>query len=574
MTNAFLYFDKNNYIVKRIESSDIVLGLIGSSNKISRARDRNKYINALLYFSYLFTDDFNNDNKEEIDENIKYKLAKSTFENSIDILRDISYHIFEKYLNDIEENNLDEFNKINISESFESIRNELIELNPNKQIELYFYKLLSDSKTRFPFTDLFDKYVFGTNKNELNFDKMIIDKMIYESNEIDVQQLKPKMTIANKYQLIELISGKDGPIEIDNSQVWRASFRRGSTIIPVAVKFISMDYFDSPEMQKALGINKKGEFDPTKFNDKKVNEILRNENKDYQNRIFLSDYKYMSAYKEVGYSILSSSCYLIQDYYSEGNLQQCLTKLISRIETINELFLMMMDFNKRGYTFNNLNPFHVVMKYEKNVEVFGLIDFTRVLPIADSTDNYQKHGFASLNNMEGGALYPYDDIESLLYLCDFIISGQIHKFKNPDEEYENKISLELYSKGIAKLIRKIREMRQNDNYVSQGKPYKTTEVGEIVENIYNEFFEYVEEWESKLKDIKTIPNAVNTDASEEVLKLILTDMASYEPFEDLNNTLMNELAIKILNTILYDSKYPIHEQEAIDQFIEYHEQEN
>ena len=115
-------------------------------------------------------------------------------------------------------------------------------------------------------------------------------------------------------------------------------------------------------------------------------------------------------------------------------------------------------------------------------------------------------------------------------------------------------------------------MRQNDNYVSQGKPYKTTEVGEIVENIYDEFFQYVEEWESKLKDIKTIPDAVNTDASEEVLKLILTDMAGYEPFEDLNNTLMNELAIKILNTILYDSKYPIHEQEAIDQFIEYHQE--
>lgn len=570
MTDAFLYFDKNNYIAKRIESSDIFLGLIGSSNKISKVKDRNKYINALLYFCYLFNDKF--DNEEEMDENIKYKLAKYTFENSIDIIREIAYYIAEKYLNNIENSNLDEFNTINVSESFESIRNELIELNPNKQIELYFYKSLTDNKVRFPFTDLFDKYVFGTNKNELNFDKMIIDKMIHETNEIDVQKMKPKMTIANKYQLVELISGKDGPIETDNSQVWRASFRRGSTIIPVAVKFISMDYFDSPEMQKALGINKKDEFDPTKFNDKKVNEILRRENRDYQNRIFLSDYKYMSTYKEVGFSMLSSSCYLIQDYYSEGNLQQCLTKLISRIETINELFLMMMDFNKRGYTFNNLNPFHVVMKYEKNVEVFGLIDFTRVLPIAESTDNFQKHGFASLNNMEGGALYPYDDIESLLYLCDFIISGQIHKFENPDEEYENKTSLELYSKGIAKLIRKIREMRQNDNYVSQGKPYKTTEVGEIVENIYDEFFQYVEEWESKLKDIKTIPDAVNTDASEEVLKLILTDMAGYEPFEDLNNTRMNELAIKILNTILYDSKYPIHEQEAIDQFIEYHQE--
>lgn len=383
-------------------------------------------------------------------------------------------------------------------------------------------------------------------------------------------QLEPKMVIASKYLLIELISGEPGPITVDNAQVWHAELKRK----PVAIKFVSLELFiDDEEFYAALGYNKKGEFDIKRFKVDKINKLLGKLNLDYGNRLLVSEFEHSSVYREVGYSDIANACYLIMDYYPDGDLTKCKDKLISKTEALVNILEVIMKLHKLGFSFNNISPKHIMLKYDKKgEEAFFFVDFTRMSSFGQVFENVQKKGFASLNALEGGLIYPYDDIESFMYVVDYLMSGTYPSFESLEDEAEAKRSLESYNPGVAEAITLLRELRQQDEDVMNGEEYNPHELEEKINTIYSNYFPAIEELFESFNVVKSIQGTDLKQSEKRLLERIMIDMSTSEEFGAMTGTEeFNTYAIKIMNCVLFGCKYIEQEQQHIDSFLGFHE---
>lgn len=563
--------DENSELYKIIDGTKLNVGFVaGSMSPVeSLSKNRNRYINALIYLvlkdseldGYLYSRDGKLNTSE-----IKAQAIKYLFRDANDLFYKLTVHIFRTLTKDSDAY----LPYINM----DVIYNIVQDINPSKQIERYImdvFRSENHSTVRFPFQDVLRKYVFHEIETEIKFEKMLMDKMMTLEETEQISQngddrLAPKMQISNKYSLVKLISGEDAPVSVDNTQVWKGAHRSRD----IAIKFVSIDKFrdNVPGMNEALGYTKK-RFDIKKFSENKINELLKSANKDYKNRVLASSFEYASQYKEVGYSNISRACYMVMEYYPEGNLTQCTDKLISRIEALIQILGVIYSLHKLGYSFNNISPMHIMMKYNgKNEEEFHLIDFKRMTTFGEESDDPQHSGFASLNALTNGALYPYDDIESFLYVADYLISGSYPQFEDLNEEANAKETLEIYNDGIADLIRKIRDMRQEDPYVTNGEAYPLVSVDEIIDEIYADVAGLVQELLETFKEIKNIPGAQLHPSEKKLVDKIIADMLASHEFGAMAGTeALNTFALKIKNVVLYNARYPIEEQLLIDEFL-------
>lgn len=384
------------------------------------------------------------------------------------------------------------------------------------------------------------------------------------------EEYSPKrgLMISGKYNLQTLLSGREGNVTLDNTQVWKAGVKDHN----VSIKFTPIEqFFEVEGMKLAAGQLKKNKY---KVNERKVKDILENVDLDYINRCksHFSGFKNQAEFRMMGYSIITKSSFLISEYYEEGNMIDAFDKYISKASVIEELFLLMLSFHKSGFSFNNLNPKHIMLKYDKeNDEEFHLIDFSRMSDFAEEVINTQEPGFASLNALNNGLIYPYDDLESLMYVVEYLITREYPSYESREAEIEEKKELTHYSEGIRTIIKQIRSMRAEDNFVVKSIDYGEN-LEDIIDEIYGTFYEDLLELGSSLDNFVNIPDAELSTSELELVNRILLDMSSSSIFSGMIGTEeFTTYALKIKNVVKFDFTYPTKEQQLIDNFLELEE---
>lgn len=569
------YVNVRSNLYNLIKSMDFELGVV-DGKRTMLPKNRNRSLNAILCFSVLNDGiDYYNEvegyitDPEDIQTYKVYDLngyenylVRSLGENCKVMILDMCLHLLVR---------MRLFTQYNIM-----IVEKIIEsMNVHQIIEKYLVDCTENPKIRFPFEELFSKYVFEddeyfqSDENEIKFEKMILSKMATYDENIQIENsdraLLPKMLVGGKYVLEELISGVEGQnIEIGNSQVWKAS----NAFKKCAIKFISIDYFMDEDMENAMGKTKNG-YNPKKYSEKKILDLVKANHQDYVNRSKIPQYPYASNYKEVGYDSRARACYLVMEFYEEGNLFECRDKLIQKTEAILNILNVLYELHNLGYSFDNLNPAHIMLRYNsKNEEEFHLVDFARMTTFGETSEmSPSVHGFASHNSLLGGVQYPHDDIESLLYVADYLLSGNIQEFSSTEDEIEQKESLECYSDGIRELIMKLRDQRQNDVNDLEDVEFDSTNSGEFVSAVYEQFVDDLAEFLSNFKEVRKIAGADLHKSEERVVDAIMNDMVTYAAFQDMDIDTLQTMALKIKNCVLYGCKYPLQEQMIIDEFL-------
>lgn len=389
-------------------------------------------------------------------------------------------------------------------------------------------------------------------------------------NEVEDNKRFPKygLMISGKYNLKKILSGKEGNVTLENTQVWKASVKDHD----VSIKFTPIEqFFEVEGMKLAAGQLKKNKH---KVDEKKVKNILEKVDLDYLNRCksHFAGFKNQAEFRMMGYSIITKSSFLLSEYYEEGNMIDSFDKYISKASVIEDLFMMMLSFHKSGHSFNNLNPKHIMLKYnEDNDEEFHLIDFSRMSDFAEEVINTQEPGFASLNSLNNGNMYPYDDLESLMYVIEYLITREYPSYENKEVEIEEKKELTHYSEGVRIIIKQIRSMRAGDDFVAQGIDYGEN-LNEAVEEIYETIYEKLLELGASLDNVVNIPDAELSKSELELVNKILLDMSSSSVFSGMIGTEeFTTYALKIKNVVKYDFTYPTKEQRLINMFLDIEE---
>lgn len=427
-----------------------------------------------------------------------------------------------------------------------------------------FYRdAASGGKKNIIFAETISKYVLLSTSSEIAFDRNTVKYL----KEEEVQIFYKGLVIGDRFDLIL-------PLSQVKTQIWKA--RDTVSNVNRAIKFLPIEMFeDAPGMKAAL---KAGNF-------KKIKDIATAANLDFQNRKLLKMLgDDSSGYLMIDFSMQTQHVYIVMEYY-DGSLDKIKVKSIQA--TIMSLLTLLLKFHTSGFCFNNISPAHIVRKStdiedkdyrekerekkrhdDTEAEVFHLIDFSRVSGFYEVVTDYSKSGYASLNIMMGYKSMPYDDVESLLYVAEFLIGGQDIVFPDSKIEKEMKKTLAPFNDRIRDAISKVRAMRQKDEFAVTGEQHPDTE--EYVNELYyteggfgNIFYELFDGFE----EVSTV--GVSLHPSEEALVMrIKVDMQSSHLFEALKSSIqIDEMALKIMNHIKYGVEYQTTDQNLINRFL-------
>jgi serine/threonine protein kinase len=451
------------------------------------------------------------------------------------------------------------------------IRDFVDDLNPNAILEEYVFGVYENNeRVRFPFTDVMRKYALGQRtETEIKFETVLADKMttVEDERELGTELLRPK-TVVDRCTLQAIISGNPNePVSVGHSQIWKATNAYGTE---VAVKFISVDYFmDNEDLMKAMGWNGK-KYTEKGYNIQKINKVLEEIDLDYRNRVLTSEFAFGSSYQKVGYMRTTRSVYLIMDYYPEGNALEFGDKVIQKASTVIEIASVLKAFHELRLSFNNITPQHVMLRYDKKSgnEEYHLIDFTRVSDLGIQLENVSTRGYASLSQLTGGLVSVYDDIESVMYVADTLLTGIVPEFSSVDDEIEAKFNLSNYSETIANVILAMREDQQNHQDAATGHLDMTTdEYVDDLNRIYVVLADNLEVLFNTFKSIRRIPGVELNPGEADLVNAILMDMGSSRQYSGFPVEETEKIALMIKNCVLYGVRYPENVQRDIDEFL-------
>lgn len=354
------------------------------------------------------------------------------------------------------------------------------------------------------------------------------------------EKLEPGKLIENRFKLIE-------PLSILKAQVWKAEDNFGGRIRLVAIKFLPITVFFTPEELKKLKVDK-------------IPIELRTHNLDFKNMSLLSTFlDYMTTYKQVGYSPLHNMAYMIMDLF-DGSIDK--VQIFDKRYAIFVLRDMLLILHKHGYIFNNLSPSHIV----KISNSFKLIDFKRLTPFKVVPETLSESGYTSLSLLLGNITSPHDDLESFFYICDFILNKRKLHFENRNDEISQKQNLVFCSEKIRNIIIRIRTEKQSDQFINgpEGILYPDKYVEARIEQLFKESVDYL------LLDFKEIvPLDIELTEGQKELSLVLkSEMQNSGLFSYItSNEQMDIMVLKVLFYIQYDVLYDHETQIIIDTFL-------
>lgn len=382
---------------------------------------------------------------------------------------------------------------------------------------------------------------FQTNDAQLvqQFQQLQVTEKVEEKVEVDDKiALVPGLCIF-EYTLVEKISS-------DKSEIWKV--KRNN------------NYF----------IMKMQDYKPKKKNDKTNNP--QNQINAIINEIKESDDEFKGWKRLTSFPHKTEFFYI---YYIPSNklkikILTAFTGNIIQIPPVNadvfifEMTNILKSLHETGMIFNNICKEHIVVN--NNNEHF-LIDYRNVAPNKSEVliEKLPKHGYNSLSVLMGSRIYTfYDDIESLLYLFDDIITDTTKIYDNQSDEINKKNSLSVFSSIIANAILQLRQLRANDQYAN------SIDVPpvflEYINNQYAYIYQYIN---NVIQNTNTIAKEnISLNITENALfNQIRNNMVSDPRFNVLGDRI-NKLALMATNYILYQTSYSEENMHLINLFLQ------
>lgn len=235
--------------------------------------------------------------------------------------------------------------------------------------------------------------------------------------------------------------------------------------------------------------------------------------------------------------------------------------------------LLFMELHCSGMIYNNLCMEHIVGgKTKTGEQKYFLIDYKNINNVKSQyiKENLPNHGYNSLSVCCGSPVYThYDDIESLLFLYNDLITNSHIEYLTLEDEISKKTNLNVYSGIIVKAINDLRNIRSNDKFAnSYDSPtnfeeymkelYRGTSTKKGIGHIINEII-------TTVNDIPEIAVSLNPSqlALLQHIRSLLVNDSRYVTL----GTKINELSIMIVNFMTLGTLYDDQNQQLINAFI-------
>lgn len=431
---------------------------------------------------------------------------------------------------------------VTIDETMMSNINEKIKATnlPGIFQKLAIQRMNNDFKP-FMLDPIIDAYSFGLDSDTTFIDNFVKKFIPFNMNVSDITELLPGSSVCG-CTLIKLISRKE------HSEIWEAQRRNRK----VAIKLEPLG-LDEKEFDK---LTKSTSFD-------KIMDYINTTDMEWINYQKLKDFPYKLNY-------------FVTDYYNPLRKKvKIMTWLEGPIDKVTiedkKVFIFAMynivfELHKRGLMFNGFCPNHIMIKTPipgedvgENVKSnYRLIDYKYITKFGGNDVNTHGH-YKSLSLLSGvNSVTPYDDIESILFMINDLISSKII-YNDRQDEYTKKSELLSMSNLISDAIKSLRLLRQQDIYANG--LMVPIDYSEYILNIYEKGINMNGQLYPGIKTIMgTIYSSYNEVTAIEIslvkpdfilLRKIKTDISSsVDPMFlalHADPTKMNEICLAILN---------------------------
>lgn len=408
-----------------------------------------------------------------------------------------------------------------------------------KEYITYLNKLIEkkDSDPEIPPYSLFNSVRVFSIPDFENREEKIIKEICEKLLNVEViEKLEPGMIVCG-YSLIECVSKKDG------SEVWKAG-KNGRL--------------------NALKIQNTG------FEDK---FIKKNKHEKIIEEIKSTDAEYVN-YTSLLPSFIYKLSYFAIDYFRPLNMKVKIMTwcdgpinklhIDNKGEAIKNIILMLQTLHREKLCLSNLKPEHIL--YDEKDKKYVFISYSYIIPHL-GTLIYNLNNYSSLFLLSGNLKVTYyDDLESLFYIYDELISGK-KKYENIQLEASYKFDLSIFNITTKDIIQYIRQLKESDQYL-------TTEITpDEFKNYIDVYYSYIYKSFEYLLSQKTELSITDTDLSD-IDKARLKRITSYLVNDPIyiqyiknNPAFVNELAIKILNFMITGCEYDIESQQLINNFL-------
>lgn len=374
-----------------------------------------------------------------------------------------------------------------------------------------------------------------------------------------IEELKPGDDVCG-YTLVSLAS------KTDMSEIWKAKSKNRD----YAIKLEDLD-IEEKELKKML---KSSSYE-------KIVEYIKETDKEFLGYSNLKDFPYKLDYFRVDYYNPLNKKVKIMSWL-EGPVDK--VPVENKKQFMQNIAEILFELHRRGLVFNNVSPHHVMVKlptgqYGDTVlpNRLRLIDYKNVTQIKGS-DGVHEDSYRSLALLSGSPMVTiYDDIESLFFLMNTLINGEI-SYSDLNDERLKKTQLTSFSHIVSEAIIKLRTLRQNDIYANSVE--EITNIKEYVETIYKQglrgsqgeilpsILKIITDFITAYREVSDV-NIKLTLTETAQLKNIRVQMASDPYFQHIvsNPAKFNDITIKILNFVNFSCEYSQEDQLIINQFL-------
>jgi hypothetical protein len=500
--------------------------IFSKGNYVLNPNQRTNEFNALVYLSCISLKKSKGIDAEKIDP---FDLLKYTTQNLPTL---VSYYAQIGLLKSGVTIDKDILDRVNLK---------IVNLNFSGMFETYITQLMSNNLVPFILDTSIDCFSFDMKVDPKFINELINEFIPFEYNVEVIKELAIGMNICG-YNLVNLVSKKP------HSEVWKAS--SGSRFLCLKLEPIDLSDKEVTNMTKSANYDK-------------IIDYIKKNDREYINYTDLKDFPYKIDYFNINYYGPLKMKVKIMNWYN-GPISNIIVE--DKKKFLMAIGEIIFELHKRGIMYNNISPNHIVIKPSTNGEFitgtssnYRLIDYKHLCKFKEPDNNQNGH-YRSLALITGtGIVTPYDDIESLLYIFNDLISGKV-TYSDLNDEANKKSQLTSLSNVVSDAIIALRNLRQQDPYINglrNPEPYS-----EYINAIYKfgingtkSITGIILDLLAKFNEVPEIDISLN-QSDYALLKKIRTDLLSNPHFVNLtsNPTKMNEIALEIMNFMLNASE--------------------
>lgn len=420
--------------------------------------------------------------------------------------------------------------------------------------EGFLLKRLSGDNTPFVLASVISAYSFGTDGDDKVISDFCQEFIPFKHNVESITELSEGMTVCGT-TLVRLVVRKD------HSEIWEAVYKGHK----VAVKVEPID-LDKKELAKLL---KGASFE-------KIIDHFKETDREYLNFIELKSFPYKLDYFRIDYLNSLNKKVKIMSWL-DGPIDTI--QIEDKKQFIQQVTEILYELHKLGFIYCNINPHHIMMKPisvgQTTKNRYRLIDYKNITKIKDPMPEHIS-SYKSLSLLSGtGFVTPYDDIESLLYVFNDLVTNKVI-YTDERNELVIKSQLSSFISVVTRAIEEIRLIKQFD--VLANNLDKPINVKEYVDELYlgsktdsnrsNGFVSVIKKLINDFNEVANV-NIEMTKINLARLNNIRIQFMGDPRFSEIcrNQAKFNDITIKILNYMTNACEYEPEDDLIITQFL-------